>query len=164
MSPGDPIDPSDAPTSLPVGAAGARPLPMVARDLVKDVQDLVTQEIDLAKAEVSDTIVRAAKAVAMFVLAGVLGLYLLDFALETIARALEGPLPDWAAWLVVTLLILVLMVVLALVGKGLLPKESPGTAAKAELEATKVAVNQKLAEVKQSFQGQQAELGGDDRG
>ncbi len=131
--------------------APPRALPLVAKDLVDDVKTLVSQEIDLAKAEISQTVARAAKAGAMFAVAGVLALYLLGFAFGTIARALEGPLPDWAAWLIVTGLILVLIVVLALVGKNFLPSGAPGQAAKEELDATKKVVQQRLSEAQQAF-------------
>ncbi len=153
MSPGDPIDPlaPEPPAGAAHPGAPARPLPIVVRDLGKDLQDVISEEIALAKAEVTDTVVRALKAIALFLLAGILGLYLLSFGLETIAHALEGPLPDWAAWGIVTLFILVLMGVLALIGKRLLPTEAPGTAAREELDATKVVVTDRLAEVRQTL-------------
>ncbi len=131
--------------------APPRAFPIVARELVDDVRTLVTQEIDLAKAELTDTVSRAAKAAALFAVAGVLALYLLGFVFGTIARALEGPLPDWAAWLIVTGLILVVIVVLALVGKKLLPSGAPTEAAKEELEAPKQVVQQRLADAQQAF-------------
>ncbi len=156
MAPGDPppASPSDAP-AVPTfprdPAAPPRPLPVVARELVDDVRTLVTQEVELAKAEVTQTVSRAAKAAALFAVAGVLALYLVGFLFGTIARALEGPLPDWAAWGIVTLLILVVIVVLALVGRSLLPQGPAVRAATEEFDETKQVVQRRLVDAQQAF-------------
>jgi cytochrome c biogenesis protein CcdA len=132
-----------------------RPLPVVARELIADVQSLVSQEISLAKAEVGEVAGKAAKAAALFAVAGVLGLYLLGFLLSLVARVLDIWLPTWAAWLIVVLFIMVLIAVLGVVGYRMLPKQMPGTAAKEEFTTTKVVVNERIVNLKGAF-GQQS--------
>lgn len=136
---------------MPTGRAPERPFPVVARELVNDVQSLVSQEISLAKAEVGEVVGKAAKAAALFAVAGVLGLYLIGFALSLLARVLDIWLPQWAAWLIVVGIILLLMGVLGYVGYRMLPKSAPGTAAKEEFAATKTVVNDRVAVLKQTF-------------
>lgn len=138
------------------GSNPDRPLPVVARELVTDVQTLVSQEISLAKAEVADVVGKAAKAAALFAVAGVLALYLLGFGLSFVARLLAVWLPEWAAWLIVVGLIVVLIVALAVIGKRMLPTSAPGTAAREELDETKVVVTARVDEIKRSFADQVA--------
>lgn len=154
--PGDPVAPPlpgdpAAPRFPRDPAAPPRPLPTIARDLVDDVRTLVSQEVALAKAEVTRTVTRAVKAAVAFATAAVLALYLLGFLLGTIARALEGPLPDWAAWGITTLLIAVAIVALAVLGRSLLPSGSPVTAARDELDATRETVQRRLGDAQEAF-------------
>lgn len=130
---------------MSTGRTPERPFPVVARELVTDLQSLVTQEIGLAKAEVTEVVVKAAKAAALFAVAGVLGLYLLGFALSLLARVLDIWLPTWAAWLIVVVVIALLIGLLGWIGYRMLPRSAPGTAAKEEFATTKVALTGHLA-------------------
>lgn len=138
-------------TTMPSGKAPERPLPVVARELIGDVQKLVSQEVGLAKAEVTEVVGKAAKAAALFAVAGVLALYLLGFALSLLARVLDIWLPVWLSWLIVVLVILVLIGVLGFIGWKMLPKAAPGKAAKEELDATRAVVTDRVADLRVAF-------------
>lgn len=144
---------------MSAGRTPERPLPVVARELVSDVQTLINQEISLAKAEVGEVVGKAAKAAALFAVAGVLALYLIGFLLSLLARVLDIWLPQWAAWGIVVLIIVLLIGVLGWVGYRMLPKSAPGTAAKEELDETKVVVNARVAELKATFAAEAAHAG-----
>ena len=72
------------------------------------------QEILLARQELQEGLTASAKASALLVAAGVLGLYAFGFLLYTIGEAIGGP--RWLGFAIVTVVLLI--VVLALVGKN----------------------------------------------
>ena len=84
------------------GAAGPDEEPSTA-DLVKGIADdastLVKQEILLARQELTEGLTKAAKASALLVAAGLVGLYALGLLFETLAWSLEAlGLPPSSAW------------------------------------------------------------------
>lgn len=104
-----------------------RDAPEVIRSLVDNTQLLLKKEIELAKLEIKEIVTARLMAVGFLVVAGVLGLYLLGFALVTGVKALELVVAEWLAWLIVTGVVLVFVLVLLLLAKRKLsrPSSSP---------------------------------------
>lgn len=90
----------------------------LVKDLVSGTQALVREEIELAKLELQANVAAKAQGAAMFAVAGVLGLFLVTFLGLAAGAGLSRVMPDWAAWLVVAGFFLLVMVVLALVGRS----------------------------------------------
>jgi hypothetical protein len=100
--------------------ADNRATSQVVRDATTNLQGLVRAEVDLAKAEVLGGVKQAVGGIALLVIGGVTGLFVLAFGGVTVAKALEQSFAPWIAWLIVTGVVTLLMVVLALVGVRLL--------------------------------------------
>jgi Putative Actinobacterial Holin-X, holin superfamily III len=129
--------PGARPTTQPAGAAPTEE-PSTAellKGLADDATTLVRQEILLARQELQEGLTASAKASALLVAAGVLGLYAFGFLLYTIGEAIGGP--SWLGFAIVTVVLLIVVAVLGLVGKNRLAasKVAPEKA-KAELQAT----------------------------
>jgi uncharacterized membrane protein YqjE len=105
------------------------------KGLADDATTLVRQEILLARQELQEGLTATAKASALLVAAGVLGLYAFGFLLYTIGEAIGGP--RWLGFAIVTVVLLIVVAVLGLIGKKRLAasKVAPEKA-KAELQAT----------------------------
>ena len=117
-------------------ATKERTTKQVVDDTRGNLSELVNAHVELAKAEISDTIAQAVKAIAPFAVAAVLAMYLLSFYAITAAKALELVLPEWAAWLIVSGVLTLLVVILLLVGKSLTKKVTAPTQAKASINDT----------------------------
>ncbi|GGI09267.1 phage holin family protein [Egicoccus halophilus] len=115
----------------------------VLRNLTANGQALVTKEIELAKLEITEIVVARVTAVGMFVGAGVFGLFILGFVGVTGAKALELVLPEWAAWLIVTGVYVLLAAILGMIGVRKLKKPSNTP------ERTKTSVEETVAWAKQ---------------
>ncbi|RAV33082.1 hypothetical protein CWC39_09965 [Corynebacterium heidelbergense] len=89
-------------------------------DLLKDASaqfsTLVRTEIELAKAEISESAKKAGIGAGLFAAAAVILAYSSFFLFFTIAEVLQTFMWRWAAFLVVFLFMLVLVAVLALIG------------------------------------------------
>lgn len=106
--------------------AEERTLGQLVADASQDLSELVRYEVALAKAEIKDDVARGAKAGGMFGVAGYLGL--LSTVTLVIAAGYglaETGLPAWAAFLIVTGVLLLLAGVLALVGVLLVKRIKP---------------------------------------
>jgi hypothetical protein len=105
------------------------------KGLADDATTLMRQEILLAKQELQEGLTQSAKASALLVAAGVLGLYAFGFLLYTIGEAIGGP--RWLGFAIVTAVLLIVVAVLGLIGKKRLAasKVAPEKA-KAELQTT----------------------------
>ncbi len=90
--------------------------------LSDQVQALVKGEIELAKVKATNMAKRSGVGIALLVVAGVLALYMLGFLFGAVAEALVLAVPMWAAKLIVAGILLVLVAILALVGKASLQK------------------------------------------
>ena len=130
---------SGAPTTT-VGTAGAAPAEEpstgeLLKGLADDATTLIRQEILLARQELQEGLTASAKASALLVAAGVLGLYAFGFLLYTIGEAIGGP--RWLGFAIVTVVLLIVVAVLGLIGKNRLAasKVAPEKA-KAELQTT----------------------------
>ena len=86
------------------------------------MQALVKGEIELAKVKATNMAKRSGLGIALLVVAGVLALYMLGFLFGAVAEALVLAVPMWAAKLIVAGILLVLVAILALVGKASLQK------------------------------------------
>ncbi len=109
----------------------------VVASLIANLQAMIKTQFELAKLEVVGIVRDKAVAIGLFVGAGLFGLYVLAFAGVSGANALMLVLPAWAAWLIITGVYLLVMLVLALVGLRLLKKPSVPERTKQELETTK---------------------------
>ena len=69
--------------------------------IVGNVQGIIRSEVRLAKAEVREEATTAGKAAGMLAAGAVLALYAVGLLLLTFVYALNGPLPDWLAALLV---------------------------------------------------------------
>ncbi len=106
-----------------VAAQPERTIGQLVAEASNEVSGLVRAEIALAKAELKADAQRAAVGGAMFGVAGFLGLLAIITLLITVAYALtETGLPAWAAFLIVTVLLLLIAAALALVGRSRLSK------------------------------------------
>jgi hypothetical protein len=105
------------------------------KGLADDATTLVRQEILLARQELQEGLTAGAKASALLVAAGVLGMYAFGFLLYTIGEAIGGP--RWLGFAIVTVVLLIVVAVLGLIGKNRLAasKVAPEKA-KAELQTT----------------------------
>ena len=95
-------------------------------DLVQTVlaegQTLVTSQIQLLKMKGQTTGKKLAMGAVLIVAALVLVFYMMGWLLRTVELALAGPLPDWAAALIVAGILLLLIVTLLLVGYMVIKK------------------------------------------
>lgn len=80
-----------------------RPVAEVFRDIIGNVQEMVRSEVRLARAEIREEASKTARAGAMLVAGGVMGLIAGVFLLVCLAQLLDLVMPDWAAALVVAL-------------------------------------------------------------
>jgi hypothetical protein len=124
-------------TTRPAGAAPIEEPSTgeLLKGLADDATTLIRQEILLARQELQEGLTAGAKASALLVAAGVLGMYAFGFLLYTIGEAIGGP--RWLGFAIVTAVLLIVVAVLGLVGKNRLAasKVAPEKA-RAELQAT----------------------------
>jgi Putative Actinobacterial Holin-X, holin superfamily III len=113
------------------------------KGLADDATTLIRQEILLARQELQEGLAASAKASALLVAAGVLGLYAFGFLLYTIGEAIGGP--RWLGFAIVTAVLLIVVAVLGLVGKNRLAasKVAPEKA-KAELQTTATELKEEI--------------------
>ena len=98
-------------------------------DLLRELSDhtttLVKQEIDLAKAELSEKGKKAGKGAGMFGGAGLFGVFSFAALTTCIIAALESPLNLWLAALIVAVVYAVIAGVLALQGRNKIQEAGP---------------------------------------
>ena len=102
----------------------ARSTSEVIASAIANVQALIRTQIELAKLEITSILRDKAIAVGLLVAAGIFGLFVLGFLGVTGAYALMLVLQEWAAWLIVTGIYLLIMVALALIAVRLLKRPS----------------------------------------
>ena len=107
--------------------------------VIKDLQDLVRAEIQLAKTEIKEDATVAGKAVGAMVAGGLVGLVGFIFLMAALMYGLAVWLPLWASALIVAALLLVVAAVLAMWGKK-------------ELAARNLAPEQTIATLKEDQQ------------
>lgn len=98
-------------------------------DLLKELSDhtttLVKQEIDLAKAELSEKGKKAGKGAGMFGAAGLFGVFAFAALTTCIIAVLESPLSLWLAALIVAVVYAAVAGVLALQGRNKVQEAVP---------------------------------------
>ncbi|MEA2167346.1 MAG: hypothetical protein QOF76_646 [Solirubrobacteraceae bacterium] len=97
----------------------------LVRDLSQQMSRLVSQELALAKAEVSEKGRQAGIGAGMFGGAGVLGLYAVGALIATVIALLATAMDTWIAALIVTAVLGAGAGVLALMGKGKVQQATP---------------------------------------
>jgi uncharacterized membrane protein len=113
------------------------------KGIADDANTLVRQELLLARQEMQEGLAATAKASALLAAAAVLGLYALGFLLYTIGVGIGGP--EWLGFAIVTAVLLVVVLVLALVGRRRLAasKVAPERA-RAQLQATATELKEEI--------------------
>ena len=81
-----------------------RPMAEVFRDIIGNVQEMVRSEVRLARVEIKEETSKTARAGAMLAAGAVMAMIAGVFLLVCIAQLLDMVMPDWAAALVVALL------------------------------------------------------------
>lgn len=111
----------------PSTAKEDRPLGALLSDLMSDLAELVSKEIQLAKAEASEKFSLAISGVVSLAVGGLVAfagmLVLLDAAVYALALAFEGA-PLWVSPLIVGALVLAIGLVLLLRGRASLKSEN----------------------------------------
>jgi len=113
------------------------------KGIADDATTLFRQEVLLARQEMQEGLTATAKASAMLAGAAVLGLYAVGFLLYTIGVAIGGP--EWLGFAIVTAVLLVVVLLLALLGRSRLAasKVAPERA-KAQLQATATELREEI--------------------
>ena len=108
----------DAGAYPPSGAPGGSDTSIAGlfQEIVGNIQGIIRSEVQLAKAEVKEDATAMGRAAGMLVAGAVLGIYALGILLLFVVYALEGPLPDWAAALIVGLVVAAIAGVLVMLG------------------------------------------------
>jgi hypothetical protein len=103
----------------------ARPFGELVQQLAKETSTLVRQEIELAKAEVSEKGRQAGKGVGMFGAAGIVALLALGALTAAAILALDLAVAGWLAALIVAAVYGATAGLLALAGKGRVQEATP---------------------------------------
>jgi len=102
-----------------------RPLAELMRDFIQDVNTLIHEEIELAKAELNQKIRQAGVGAGMFVGAGVAGIMALGALTASLIAVIALVLPVWAAALVIAALWTGVAGLLAISGRTRVRKATP---------------------------------------
>jgi uncharacterized membrane protein YqjE len=92
-------------------------VPELVKELTRDISELVRQEIELARAEVTEKGKKAGVGVGMFGGAAVLGMAVVGGSMATIIILLDLVMPLWLASLITTVLYAAAAAILALRGR-----------------------------------------------
>lgn len=114
-----------AATAAPPPAQAERPLGELLGELGRETTTLVRQEIELAKAETSETAQRYGKAAGVFGAAAVIGLAALGALTAFAILALAAVMADWLAALLVGVTLTAIAGSLALAAKSRLQAINP---------------------------------------
>jgi uncharacterized membrane protein YqjE len=111
----------------------------IVGNVSKQASLLVSEEIALAKAEVSEKVAKLGKGLAGFALAGFFALMMLIFLLHTLSWGFHDWLgvKEWVGYGITTVLLLLLTGLAALIGLRFVKKGSPPTPEMAIEEAKK---------------------------
>ena len=102
-----------------------RPTAALVHDVTELVPRLVRQELDLAKAELSEKGKRAGKGAGLLGGSGVVGWFGVAVLIAAVVLGLAEVMPAWAAALVVAVVLLAIAGVMALMGKSQVQKAVP---------------------------------------
>ncbi len=104
-----------------------RPIGELMRELAEETTTLVRQELDLAKAEMTQKGKEAGLGIGMFGAAGIIGLFALGALTACFIAALALTMDVWLAALIVAVAYAVIAGVVALVAKARLKQATPPT-------------------------------------
>jgi MFS family permease len=104
---------------------GERPVGELVKEATEQAQTLVRQEIELAKAELSEKGKKAGIGAGMFGGAGLFGLFAFGALTAAFIGAVDLAVPFWAAALIVAAVYGAIAGVLALTGKNKVQEASP---------------------------------------
>jgi ABC-type protease/lipase transport system fused ATPase/permease subunit len=112
--------------STPPGSA-EKPLGEIVTEVTSKAQLLVREEIELAKAEVTQKVSKLAKGAGFFAGAGILAVFGLIYLFHFLALGLADwfSLKDWVGYLIVTVAIFLVVGVLAFLGLRSVKKGAP---------------------------------------
>lgn len=97
----------------------------LVEQLTEQTTRLIRAEIALAKHELTTKATRAGIAIGLFVGAGVLALYALGWLLYSAFAGLAVAMPEWLAALLLGVILLIIIAIMALVGRANLKKGLP---------------------------------------
>lgn len=115
----------------------------LVEQLTEQTTRLIRAEIALAKQELTTKATHAGIAIGLFVGAGILALYALGWLLFSAYAGLAEAMPEWLAALVLGVVLLIIIAIMALVGKSKLQKGLPP-----KPEATMQSVQDDIAAIK----------------
>src|SRR4051794_4937106 len=95
------------------------------QNIVGNIQGIIRSEVTLAKTEIKEEATTAGKAASMLAVGAVLGVYAVGLLLLTFIYALNGPLPDWAAALIVFVVVAAVAGVLVKLGLDRIKQVTP---------------------------------------
>lgn len=96
---------------------GRRPIGSVVSSIMDGVRNLIRQEVELAKIEITEALAEKGKGVGLMVAAAVMALFALGFIALAGSAALDLVLPRWAANLIVASVFVVITAILLMVGR-----------------------------------------------
>lgn len=133
-----------APTSPPTDPS----IPELMRSAATDVTALISDQIELTKAELQVSAKTAGRAFGLLAAAAFVAIFLFLFVLLTLAFVLNAVgLPMWAAFGIVTLILLIVTAVLGLVGKKRADSITPPQRSMAQAEITATTVKGSIESV-----------------
>jgi uncharacterized membrane protein YqjE len=97
----------------------------ILQEIVGNIQNIIRSEVRLAKTEIKEEATTAGKAAGMLAAGAVLAVYAVGILLLCAVYALRGPLPDWAAALVVGLVVAAIAGALVMVGINRIKSVNP---------------------------------------
>lgn len=129
--------------STPTGSKNEPTVRELITSAAADVAALISAQIELAKAEIRQSMKQAGSAFGLMIGAGVLAFLALIFLLVTIAYGLVAlGLPVWAGFGIVTLALIIIAVILGLLGKRHADKVQAPERTLAQLEQTAKALQE----------------------
>jgi len=107
------------------GDSHDKSIPELMRELTDETTTLFRQELDLAKAEMTQKGKEAGLGIGMFGAAGIIALFALGALTACFIAALASTMPVWLAALIVTAVYAVIAGIVALIGKQRLKQATP---------------------------------------
>jgi uncharacterized membrane protein YqjE len=102
----------------PQASTEDRPIKQILQDILTNMQEIIRNEVRLARTEIGEEMSKALRALAILGGGMFLAVYALGFLLLSAVYALAAVLPDWLAPLLVGLLVAVGAAILIMVGRN----------------------------------------------
>ena len=111
--------------SEPERPTSERSLGAAAKQVSEHASALVRLELELAQLEVKQKVAALGKGIGLGVGAAVFGLFMLGFALATVAAALATFMPTWLALLIVTVFLMLCAAILGMLALRAVKRGTP---------------------------------------